>query len=333
MEGAVFRSRVEKAFASLQSEISAFNAWWPLHIVAGQVWQLLSIPGPGAPGCKPSKGITVVAAAPENMIDVAQKAIAALLLEPLQDPKTTLRVPGWVALNAEPTAHVERINQARNTLSDILDAEMEANYSLLAPTTRMNHRGKLLREIIHGVSMRHTFRKLHAFDKPPLVMSFIWVDSSTSHTRTSVKTECARLNQLVDRKAHALNIPCSEVPLNSVLEELRTHKDDVELVIVRSHAPHPRVLVHYEKRGRYDAMPHANLPMFFYNPNGDELPKIKALPSYEPSDAKPPRGRKGTSMTLLNAREENRKVYLAHKNPKSATSPRLQADVVSTYGS
>lgn len=331
MEASEFRASIEKAFLTLQKEISTFNAWWPAHVVAGQVWPL-AVCGEDAPLRKACDGIEVRASAQGEMIEVAQKAIAALHLEPHQDPKTTLRVPGWFALSAEPTAYVERINQARNTLSDFLDGEMATNYKDFAKTTRMNLRGKLLRGIIHGVSMRHTFRKLHAFDAPPLVLSFIWVGSSTSHTLTTVGAERARLTQLVTKQATKLELAPEETPLHSVLYELDRYRDHVELVIVRAHAPHPRALVHYEKRGRYDAMPHANLPIFFYNPSEQALPQIKALPSYELSEPKS-RGRNGTRMTLLNDREENRKLYLYDPNLKSTTSQRLQADVVSTYAS
>jgi hypothetical protein len=316
---------LERLFAVLEAEIADFNGWWPRHFRAGEVWPLPPHVR-GEPFCleRPFSRVSG-----QELIATAQAAIAQVRMTTAQNPVTSMRLPGWIALDAPATDRIQRINAARQALSDRLSAQF-AGTGFTAKTIE-TYRARALRAVIPGVSQTQLFRKLHAFDRTPIVISFIWSGKGgSSRTISTAAKERERLEALINAKAQEQRLAPEEIGLYRELELLRSYADDMKLVIAKPNTPHPRVMLMFDSRSRWDAMPHAALPLFVYCPAEQPLPDVRPLQPYaERTDRRGSHA--GTRRTLLSAANPARKIYL-FSPPSEAVSKRLCATVRSTYG-
>lgn len=330
MQIATFRREIRDRYDELQELIRQFNGWWPQHMRGGEGWRL---PVQGRDQCfVPGGGGSWTWCEGAQLAEEAGRAIAQLeLCSTGQNPVTAMRMPGWVALDQPVVAPVARINEARAAIAARVDAEIAAMN--LAASTAANMRGKLLRSVIPGISLRHLFRKLHAFDTPPLSIQFHWAGAGASYTRVTAAAERERLAGLVAAEARSRHIDAEATGHQRELERLAPFRDDARLVVVRPLTPHPRVMLFFSSRSRYEAMPHANLPLFIHCPSGSELPHVRPLPPVTEAGQGGRRGQRGrTQMALISDHNPRRLIYLWQPERKGARQSRLPDAIRSTYG-
>lgn len=329
MEKALLHAEIEHLYNTIVSEIASFNEWWPQHVRDGAVWKLaVHAKDSEEPFSvdKPFDRFTGPALIEEATAAISQLKMSA---HPNQNPVTSMRMPGWIALTQPPTERIERINAARTTLSNYLDRTFDGRD--LTSRTVETYRSRALREVIPGVSLRHLFRKVHAFDQSPLCVSFIWSGKGgSSSTITNVASERVRLRRLIAVKAKEQGKAEEELGLNRELELLASYTDEEKmLVVVKPNTPHPRVMLMFDSRSRWDAMPHANLPIFLYCPQSEALPDVRELPAFaERTDNRGSYAR--NHRKLISDFAKNRKLY-EYEPSTASKNPRMAKTIRSTY--
>lgn len=320
---------IREAVAVLKYVLHEFNAWWPKHVVHGEVWELALHRKGMTPEALEAAYTEFNRRTGKKAIDLATAAIAELDLREGQDPNRTLRLPGWFGLDEPPTVHAQRVNDARAYLQKaITDLAGEMGAKVSASKT---FRGKLLRSACPGISVRQVFRKVQAFDATPRTISFIWAGETAAHSKTTVGDEIDRLDALdraLSPDARSLTI---KTKLAEAKEHLQTMDRETKLVAISKAPEHPRAMLYYRENSKYDAMLHASLPLFVYLPRGEQPPRIHGLNPFDPTKTTGAIPRERGAKILEHA---SRSLYRQHK-PLKEPQPRLasaEMHIKTTYG-
>jgi hypothetical protein len=258
-----------------------FNATWPSAAMHAQVWLL--------PINKEPKGqtkITPMELIGEPAIEAAKKAILQFEQEEGQHPSTVMRLPGWIGVSRSVLDVAREANAARDHFLDVLAQE----------TASMNmkslSKGKHLRSLLKlPIVVKQIERHIQVFEGVPRRILFTWAGKTAAPESIPVKDVIEKIEtQLADAVAKA--DMDKERNLRLELKALGFLDTKAELHRYRPIAPHPRVMLYFSKSPRYDAMPHANLPIFVSLDEKQPWPKVDVLEEFDAEQAQAERSDK-----------------------------------------
>ena len=272
---------VREAWQEMVEAQRAFNATWPSAVVHAQVWLL--------PINKEPKGqtkITPMELVGEPAIEAAKKAILQFEQEEGQHPSTVMRLPGWIGVSQSVLEYAREANAARDRFLEVL-AQETASMNLKSLS-----KGKHLRSILKlPIVIKQIERHIQGFEGVPRRILFTWAGKTAAPESIPVKDVIEKIEtQLADAVAKA--DMDKELNLRLELKALGFLDAKAELHRYRPIAPHPRVMLYFSKSPRYDAMPHANLPIFVSLDEKQPWPRVDALEEFDAENAQAERSDK-----------------------------------------
>ena len=306
---------IRNAHAELREALVSFNARWPEQVVSGVAWRLPLLREQKAPDM-----ISVERLAGSQAIQAAQKALAMLEREAGQAPGTVMRLPGFFQVGDRLLGHVQEINRLKDALvATVEQTRLEMNLAKSA-------RPRLLRAALGaGFSMMQVSRHIQAFDATPRLLVFTWAGHTAGAEKVLVKDVRELLAVRAEQQAGAACCEVRRTPAGLEMQSIANLADEQVLHRYKKLAPHPRLMLWFSEATRYDAMVHANLPVFIRA--GGE-PKVRELGDFDRAvrqAERPDRKPRVPVIPRLN-------LYLPTTAPATAvrTSRRLET-VASTY--
>jgi len=244
---------IETAYMHLKQAVADLNSRWSTCVVSGEVWSLPTLTEQAAP-----KAITPVPVRGRQAIELSQAVLQQFEREADQAPGTVRRLPGWFLLSESMLGPIRQVNQMKGAVEAAI--ERVRLKQGLAETART----RLVREALGAsVSLKQLTRHIQAFDATPRLLSFTWAGHTGKTKRVPVGEVRRRLEKLAQLQAQREGSDIEGTPAGAALRVIFNLADHARLVKVEKVAPHPRVNVFFSHRSRYDAMLHANLPLFF----------------------------------------------------------------------
>ncbi|MBW6124714.1 replication terminus site-binding protein [Pseudomonas aeruginosa] len=244
--------RIQAAYTQMRRAIIAFNDRWPSLVISGVVWRLPLLTEQKTPDLIPVERLEG-----KDAVIAATGALLAFELELGQAPGTVMRLPGYFVLEESVLEQVRVIN----ALKEALDAAIE--------TTRLelnmikDARPRIMRRALGAnFNTNQLLRKVHAFELPPRMLTFTWAGHTPGTTRILVGQLRAKLEAEAQLRADREHVAIELTPEWQELRSLVNMDDGEHLVQYKKVAPHPRAMLWFSGNSRYDAMIHANLPVF-----------------------------------------------------------------------
>lgn len=297
---------IKSAFETLKSTITTFNEIWPSRVVAAQVWRLPLLTQQRVPD-----HIAVEVFDGAEAVALTQEALLAFHLQPGQAPGTVSRLPGYIAL-AEPLVdEILAINTCKSAFSAAIEQtrlELE-----LAPEARP----RIMRKALGGAfNTKQLIRKVQGFPDPVRQLTFTWAGHTSGGERVKVAKVREQLKTLALARADREQIALDRTPEWQEHQALNRMADDDILVRHKKIAPHPRAMLWFGEESRYDAMIHANLPVFVV-PAQDGM-QVVDLRDFD-------RTQRGALRPDIKPRREvlaTRLLYLPTESPERPVTPR-----------
>lgn len=308
---------IRNAHAELCEALVSFNARWPEQVVSGVAWRLPLLREQRAPDVIPVERLTG-----SEAIQAAQAALAMLEREAGQAPGTVMRLPGFFDVRDCLLGQVQEINR----LKDALVATVE--HTRLEMNLAKSARPRLLRAALGaGFSMMQVSRHIQAFDAAPRLLVFTWAGHTAGAERILVKDVRELLAVRAEEQAAEVRCEARRTPAGLELQSIANLADEQVLHRYKKLAPHPRLMLWFSEATRYDAMVHANLPVFIRA--GGE-PKVRELGDFDRAvrqAERPDRKPRVPVIPRLN-------LYLPTTTPATAEPPaRRLGAIASTYKS
>lgn len=259
-------SDITYAVSEMTSAVHAFNQKWPALVTNGCVWKIPLLDEPRAKSVIEPEVLLGQAA-----IDEAIKAIAAFYREPNQFPGTVMRLPGWFALRESVVPDLLHIQDLKQRIVDVIEStRLELN---APPYMRSN----LLRSATsNNISQKQLIRCPQAFDGQPRLLVFTWAGHTSGTERIPVNLVRQQLQSKAQLQADKNGVAIDQTPAAIEAVAIANLPDSVHLARYKKVAPHPRLMLYFSDSTRYDAMIHANLPVFFM----DSDPEVRGLDSF-----------------------------------------------------
>jgi len=243
---------IRSAFENLKATISTFNELWPSKVVAAQVWRLPLLAQQRVPD-----QIAVEDFDGAEAVALTREALLAFHLQPGQAPGTVSRLPGYIALSEPLVGEILAINTCKSAFSAAIEQtrlELE-----LAPEARP----RIMRKALGGAfNTKQLIRKVQGFSDPVRQLTFTWAGHTAGGERVKVAKVREQLKALALARADREHIALDRTPEWQEHQALNRMADDDVLVRHKKIAPHPRAMLWFGEESRYDAMIHANLPVF-----------------------------------------------------------------------
>lgn len=249
--------RIEVAYRVLHEAIAAFNEQWPKLVISGAVWRL-----PLLTAQKTPDEIAVELLQGEEAISATQRALLAFELDQRdmatkQAPGTVMRLPGYWLLQSSVLQEVSAINALKEALDvAIEETRLELNLAKAA-------RPKILRRALKGAfNTKQLLRKIQAFELPPCKLSFTWAGDTSGTTKLQVGPLRKKLEDEMQLRIDRDGVAPGFTPEWNELKAMAHLRDEEYLVQYKKVSPHPRAMLWFSMKPLYDAMIHANLPVF-----------------------------------------------------------------------
>ena len=251
----------------------------------------------------------------EGALDLVIEAMTSVHLRPNQNPRSTLRVPGAVALPKDLLAQVQHCNDLRNQL-----------YLKVHGIQPVRSRQAVWKRT--GISSALQALRQTVILDGPLRISFFW-NVGTSFDRYNVaglrEELLAQLHDDASGKQAVPKVMTELFDLEGLLEgsvELRLKTQlnilmdlpdpQEQIVLLRPVRPHVRARVTYQDQGSGD-QPQVSKPMstvpFVYDKDL-ATPVIAPLKDYDPATATAPRSKYNNAQLLPKAWNEKMHLYL-----------------------
>ncbi|HEP8970121.1 TPA: replication terminus site-binding protein [Pseudomonas aeruginosa] len=262
--------RIQVAFQALREAIEAFNVIWPERVISGAVWRLPLLTEQKTPDDLPVELLEG-----EEGIRATQRALLAFELDQSdlatkQAPGTVMRLPGYWLLQTSVLQEVAAINALKEAL-DMAIEETRIELGLVKTA-----RPKLVRRALKGAySTKQLLRKIQAFELPPCKLAFTWAGDTAGTTRLQVGLLRKKLEEEMQHRMDRDGVAPGHTPEWVELQGMANLQDDEYLVQYKKVAPHPRAMLWFSMKPLYDAMIHANLPVFLVE---GELKERHVLP-------------------------------------------------------
>lgn len=265
-----------------------FNEVWKPKVVAAQVW------------CLPVKDTAQTAAVitPEKMegataVAMAERAILQFETVGTQHPGTVMRLPGWIGVDSSVLAAAQIANQARQAFLHVLAIETQK------VDLKTMSKGKYARALLkRPVVLKQIERRIQVFDGIPRRILFTWAGNTAAPEKVPVGVIIEKLQIQLEEAIQAEDIP-REQQRQVELKSISNLPEDAVLHRYRRIAPHPRVMLYFGKEARYDAMPHANLPVFVIMDEKAPWPRVDGLSSFYPEKARRQRADKLARISVI----------------------------------
>lgn len=259
---------IRNAHAELREALADFNSRWPVQVASGVVWSLPLLKEQKALDQIPVQRLTG-----EEAVEAARVALAMLERQAGQAPGTVMRLPGYFEVH---DTLLERV-RAINSLKDALVAAVER--TRVEMNLVKSARPRLLRAALGaGFSMMQVSRHLQAFDAPPRLLVFTWAGHTAGAERIRVKEVRELLTARAEQQAAEARCAPQRTQAGIELQAIASLVDEQVLHRYKKLAPHPRLMLWFGEASRYDAMVHANLPVFVRA--GGE-PKVRELADFD----------------------------------------------------
>ncbi|TWI52466.1 DNA replication terminus site binding protein [Pseudomonas duriflava] len=317
-------SDLRDAWQEMLEAQRTFNSLWPSAVVHAQVWLL--------PINREAKGLTQITPhelVGEPAIEATKKAILQFEQEEGQHPSTVMRLPGWIGVSGSVLEAAREANAARDRFLHVL-AEDARSMNLKSLSKGKHARTALKLPLVIKQIERH----IQVFEGVPRRILFTWAGKTAAPESIPVKDVIEKVElQLAEAVAKA--DMDKERGLRMELKALGFLDSKAELHRYRPIAPHPRVMLYFSKSSRYDAMPHANLPIFVSLDEKQPWPKVDPLEAFDAEQAQAERSDKVPRQEIiprlgLYLKTTDRKRRNASVATAVETLPRTS--VISTYG-
>ncbi|SEJ51278.1 DNA replication terminus site binding protein [Azotobacter beijerinckii] len=305
---------IQAAFARLQCALQAFNHAWPAHVVSGMVWRLPLLTEQRTPDT-----IQVECLVGQVAVDATRIALAEFELELGQAAGTVMRLPGYFVLRESVLDQVRQINTFKDEVASAIEKlRLELN---LVPAARP----RLMRRALGSrFNTKQLLRHIQCFEGAPRLITFTWAGHTTATGRLTVDKVRETLQASAEARASRENIRIEETPEFLELCILVNMAGSAMLSERKPVAPHPRAMLWFSDSSRYDAMIHANLPVFVQA--GEQPPELRELKSFDRYARQAKRFDEKRRIEVLPFRD----LFLpAQKAEEPATA--VETEVASTY--
>ncbi|GAB3391844.1 DNA replication terminus site-binding protein [Azotobacter armeniacus] len=309
---------IQDAFIRLQSALHAFNLTWPAHVVAGVVWRLPLLTEQRTPDT-----LQVERLVGQEAVDTTRMALAEFERDLGQAPGTVMRLPGYFVVSDSVLEQVRQVNALKDDLAAAIEKlRLELN---LVPAARP----RLMRRALGAkFSTKQLLRHIQCFDGAPRLIVFTWAGHTTATGRVSVDKVRETLQASAEARAGRESIRLEDTPEYQELRTLVNMADTEVLTERKSVAPHPRAMLWFTDSSRYDAMIHANLPMFVMA--GEHAFEVRELKNFDRNARQAKRPDEKRRIEVL----PNRDLFLpTRKSEEAAATPNKveEANIASTY--
>lgn len=308
-------SEICAAHARLKEALEAFDQTWPALVGEGVAWRL--------PLLKTQKTPDVIAVqrlSKREAISAARQAYGEFERESGQAPGTVMRLPGYFVVGRSVLEQVIQINQLKDDLIATVErTRLELNLVKSA-------RPRILRSALGpAFSMMQISRHIQVFDAAPRMMVFTWAGHTAGAEKVRVGTVRELLLTRAQAQAAAESLSVAQTPAGMELRAIVNMDDDDVLHRYKKLAPHPRVMLWFSEKTRYDAMVHASLPIFVRQGDGF---KLRELADFDRNDRQAERPDRKSRISVV----PRMNLYLPTKvKPTKSTAAQVIENVSSTY--
>ncbi|MGV6477441.1 DNA replication terminus site-binding protein [Azotobacter vinelandii] len=260
---------IQGAFARLKTALHDFNLTWPDHVVSGVVWRLPLLTEQRTPDILQAERLSGHAA-----VDATRRALVEFERDLGQAAGTVMRLPGYFVLRESVLEQVRQINALKDEVAAAIEKlRLELN---LVPAARP----RLMRRALGAkFNTKQLLRHIQCFDGAPRLITFTWAGHTTATGRVTVAKVCETLQASAEARASREGLQIEETPEFLELRTLVNMADTEMLTQRKSVAPHPRAMLWFSESSRYDAMVHANLPIFVTA--GEQPPEVMELKNFD----------------------------------------------------
>lgn len=260
---------IVSAYKRLVETVGAFNEKWPALVVGGMIWRIPLL----AEQRTPSR-INVQVLTGTDAILAAVEALREFERDLGQAPGTVLRLPGYFILSGSILDEGRAVNRCKSELVDAIEAER------VFRNVAVSRRSNIMRQALgKNFSLNQLKRAVQVFDAAPRQITFTWAGHTSGKERVTV----GHVREVLLAEAHERSVATGEpvenspqwIDLRSIANMAETDLLDVPKPI----APHPRAMLWFSERSRYDAMLHANLPFFVLD--GQPAAKVVGLKDFD----------------------------------------------------
>lgn len=308
---------IRNAYTDLREALVRFNLHWPSQVQSGVVWRL--------PLLKEQKAPDVISIERLDGGDAVREALGALSMlerEAGQAPGTVMRLPGYFEVNDSLLACVQNINRLKDALvASVERARLEMNLVKSA-------RPRLLRAALGSkFSMMQVSRHIQAFDAAPRLLVFTWAGHTAGAEKVLVRDIRELLAARVEQQAAENRCAPKHTQAGIELQSIANLGDEQMLHRYKKLAPHPRLMLWFSEDTRYDAMVHANLPVFI---RAGGAPKVRELAEFDRNNRQAERPDRKSRIPVI----PRMNLYLPPPMPPASEhSVRRSIVIASTYKS
>lgn len=265
-----------------------FNSEWTSKVVAAQVWTL-----PIKATAQSASVITPIFMEGQEAIEASKKAISQFVKEETQHPGTVVRLPGWIGVHTSVLASARAANRARQSFLELLGTEVQKT------NLKTMSKGKFVRSALKvQVVLKQIERRIQVFDGTPRRILFTWAGNTAAPETVALSTVVEKLQIQLEDAIRDGDLP-KEQQRQMELRALNGLRSDAVMHRYRPIAPHPRVMLYFGEGARYDAMPHANLPIFVVMDEKAPWPRVDGLGTFDPDKARRLRSDKATRHPVI----------------------------------
>lgn len=260
---------IVSAYKRLVETVGAFNEKWPALVVGGMIWRIPLLSEQRTPS-----RINVQVLTGTDAIKAAVEALREFERDLGQAPGTVLRLPGYFLLSGSILDEGRAVNRCKSALVDAIEAER------VFRNVAVSRRSHIMRQALgKNFSLNQLKRAIQVFDAAPRQITFTWAGHTSGKERVTV----GHVREVLLAEAHEKSMATGEPVVNSPqwidLRSIANMAETDMLDVPKPIAPHPRAMLWFSERSRYDAMLHANLPFFVLD--GQPAARIVGLKNFD----------------------------------------------------
>ncbi len=260
---------IVSAYERLVETVGAFNEKWPALVVGGMIWRIPLLTEQRTPS-----RISVQVLTGTDAIKAAVEALREFERDLGQAPGTVLRLPGYFMLSGSILDEGRAVNRCKSELVDAIEAER------VFRNVAVSRRSHIMRQALgKNFSLNQLKRAIQVFDAAPRQITFTWAGHTSGKERVTVGHVREVLLAEAHEKAMATGEPVVNSPQWIDLRSIANMAETDVLDVPKPIAPHPRAMLWFSSRSRYDAMLHANLPFFVRD--GQPAARIVGLKDFD----------------------------------------------------
>src|SRR5262245_44759138 len=256
---------IQLAYWELLAAVDEFDHAWPPLVIGGEVWQIPLLSSQKTPSRFSVEHLTGSGA-----IEASRAAFREFERDLGQAPGTVMRLPGYFIVRDSILEQGRAVNRCKAQLQAAIEAER------IAQNVSVSRRSHIMRRALgKDFSLNQLKRTVQVFDASPRQITFTWAGHTSGKEKIHVGSLRERL--LTDARARAAReeVALEQTPEWQDVRALANLRDDEVLDYPKPVAPHPRCMLWFSPNSRYDAMVHANLPLFVLQ--GESVPTVVGL--------------------------------------------------------